>query len=130
MATVLVVDDVPEVLAIVSLALSRDGHVVLQAADTDAAVRVCAREGARIDLAVVDAGLCNRGGFADEIRRRIAGGTLLIMSGFPLEMLKCGGALADCSADRFLQKPFRPEQLRSAVRLLVQGGARAVSAGC
>ena len=111
--TVLVVDDDVIVRELLNAVLGLEGYEVLLAASGDEALAVVAREGAGIDVILMDLHLPDVKGA--ELARRLnagkAAGTLLIgMSG---NRLNLEDSELFCS---FLQKPFSGEDFSDAVK--------------
>lgn len=124
MATILVLDDEPSNLEVISAMLARRGYEVLSASTGEDALRICRTHPEIIDLIVADVVL--RGPNAAAIARQIAllrpGVPFLYISGTSREALN---GLLHPEADerpraRFLAKPFTTGQLIAEVeRLLV-----------
>ena len=111
---VLVAEDEPQLLRLVSRVLERAGYEVLPAADGEAALEAVAAHGERIDTAVLDAAISPRG--CDEIvaalRRQQPGVGLVVASGGALD-----GGLRRLAREGgvFLRKPFALASLLRAV---------------
>jgi two-component system phosphate regulon response regulator PhoB len=122
-ASVLVVDDDPEVRMVVSWRLEADGFAVRQAADGEEAVRELAWAGA--DLIVLDLSLPGIGGLDVLSRVRAERETpIIVLSGRAGERDRIVGL--DLGADDYLAKPFSPDELAARVRSLLRranGGA-------
>lgn len=113
---VLVVDDEPVVLGLVTRLLERDGMAVEAVADGEQALARLRDPALRIDVAVVDATVGPRG--AAEVLRALAALPrpvgVVVTSGGPLEAdLQ---ALLQAGAGVSLPKPFGPGALLAAVR--------------
>jgi DNA-binding response OmpR family regulator len=114
---ILVVDDDPDLLALVGFALSQAGFVVVKAVDVPSALRVFAAESP--DLAILDINLPGGSGFeiCEAIRRQ---------SRVPVMMLTARGEeedlvrALDIGADDYLTKPFSPRTLLARVRALLR----------
>jgi CheY-like chemotaxis protein len=109
--TILVVDNEASVRRVVRRALEHDGHVVLEAADAESALRLIQGHSGRLDLVITDLAMPGIGGrelaevlsvFRPELR-------VLAMTGFP-ERLPPDRRLP------LLGKPFTLDSLREAVR--------------
>lgn len=118
----LVIEDHAETRALVSRALSRDGHVVTAvgtAADALAALR-----DKEMDVVVLDLGLPDASGASLCATLRDDGHEV------PLLVLTAQGAVScrveclDAGADDFLAKPFALAELRARVRALGRRGPR------
>ncbi len=114
---ILIVDDDPDLLALVGFALSQSGFVVVKAVDVPTALRVFAAEAP--DLAILDINLPGGSGFdiCEAIRRQ---------SRIPVMMLTARGEeedlvrALDLGADDYLIKPFSPRTLLARVRALLR----------
>jgi CheY-like chemotaxis protein len=125
---VLVVDDEEAVRAPCMAALRHLGYHVLGAADGQEAVEVVRRRGASLACVLMDVTMPTLDGIAAarEIRRLAPGLRVILTSGYEQT-----GALEALGADqsvRFLQKPYRLEDLRVAVGAAVADAAVADSA--
>jgi DNA-binding response OmpR family regulator len=123
MATVLVVDDEPNIREVVGRYLQRDGHTVVLAADGEAALRLYREH--RPDLVVLDLMLPGVTGL--EVCRRIQAERRV-----PVIMLTARGDEEDriiglgVGADDYVVKPFSPRELAARVTAVlrrVQEGA-------
>jgi DNA-binding response OmpR family regulator len=114
---ILVVDDDPDLLALVGFALTQAGFAVVKAADVGSALRVFASEAP--DLAILDINLPGGSGFGicESIRHE---------SRIPIMMLTARGEeedlvrALDLGADDYLTKPFSPRTLLARVRALLR----------
>ena len=114
---ILIVDDDPDLLALVGFALSQSGFVVVKATDVPTALRVFAAEAP--DLAILDINLPGGSGFdiCEGIRKQ---------SRIPVMMLTARGEeedlvrALDLGADDYLTKPFSPRTLLARVRALLR----------
>ncbi|MBL8685509.1 MAG: response regulator transcription factor [Myxococcales bacterium] len=113
---VLVVDDHPELRALVGRALQSEGHAALFAASIAEADRVLGEEG--VDLIVLDLALGDGWGaqWCKAIRTRGADVPLLILSAHSAIEQRLEGF--DAGADDFLAKPFAVAELRHRIRAL------------
>ena len=117
MATILVVDDEPNIREVVALYLRRDGHAVVSAADGDEALRLNREH--RPDLVVLDLMLPRLSGL--EVCRRIQAERRV-----PLIMLTARGDEEDriiglgVGADDYVVKPFSPRELVARVAAVLR----------
>ena len=111
-ASVLVVDDDPEVRAFICASLADYGYAVREAADGAAGIEAFAEK--RPDLVVLDYAMPGLPGseVAARMLRDVPGQPILFVSGYnETEAIR-----AAAPAARILAKPFRPEALDAAVR--------------
>jgi DNA-binding response OmpR family regulator len=113
----LVVDDDPDLLALVGFALTNAGYAVVKAADAPEALRVFDAEVP--DLVILDINLPTGSGF--DVCRAIRG-----RSQVPIMMLTARGEEEDLvralelGADDYLTKPFSPRTLLARVKALLR----------
>ena len=116
---VLVADDDPDILSLVSFRLERAGYDVISAEDGEEALRL-ARERTP-DLAVLDVTMPKLTGY-DVTRELRAGDTTAKM---PVILLTARVQEADVSrgfeagADDYIKKPFSPQELRARVQAIL-----------
>ena len=108
---VLIADDHPDILELVSLTLELDGYEVVQARDGEEALRIASER--RLHLAVLDLMMPGMDGY--EVTRRLRADDpermlpILILSAFAEDRQ---AALAlDAGADAYMRKPFSPREL-------------------
>jgi DNA-binding response OmpR family regulator len=108
---VLIADDDPDILELVSLTLERDGYDVVRARNGEEALRIASER--QVHLAVLDLMMPGIDGY--EVTRRLRAGTadhrlpILILSAFA-EDRQAAQALA-AGADAYMRKPFSPREL-------------------
>jgi DNA-binding response OmpR family regulator len=113
----LVVDDDPDLLALVAFALTNAGYAVVKAADAPEALKVFDAEVP--DLVILDINLPTGSGF--DVCRAIRG-----RSPVPIMMLTARGEEEDLvralelGADDYLTKPFSPRTLLARVKALLR----------
>jgi CheY-like chemotaxis protein len=111
-ATVLVIDDDPDVRAFICASLADFGYAVREAADGSAGLKAFAEK--RPDLVIVDYAMPGLSGseVAARMLRDVAGQPILFVSGYN-ETEAIRAAAPDA---QLLAKPFRPDALDAAVR--------------
>jgi CheY-like chemotaxis protein len=120
MASVLVVDDEPEIRSLLRQVLERDGHAVTEAENGRKAVRAL-REGA-VDLVITDIIMPEQEGMEtiSQIRRLRPEMKIIAMSGggrrLSMDFLPLAARLG---ADRTIEKPFKPASIAAAVSELL-----------
>jgi CheY-like chemotaxis protein len=116
---ILVVDDEPPLLRMLSLYLSRLGYSVTTAETTDAAWSLVEADPSAFGVAVLDGSMSgmSMGDLALRMLRANPALRVLAASGYPLDMTE----LSEAAPGRvdFLQKPFTPEMLAAALRGLL-----------
>jgi len=114
---ILVVDDDPDLLALVAFALTNAGYAVVKAGDTQAAL--AAFDAELPNLVILDINLPSGSGF--DVCRAIRG-----RSEVPIMMLTVRGEeedlvrALDLGADDYLTKPFSPRTLLARVKALLR----------
>ena len=105
--------------ALVRRVLEEEGYVVHEARDGNHALEVAAAVDGELDLLLTDLVMPNLGG--PELAARLATlrpiGATLFMSGYAGDTLTGTGSLPDGA--EFLQKPFRPAELVTRVRAML-----------
>jgi PAS domain S-box-containing protein len=114
--TILVIDDELSILEMVRRMLTRHGYTVLAAAAPEAALTLCARHKAAIDLLLTDVIMPDMGGkdMAERIRAIHPDIRILYMSGYPGDIMEKHGHLPE--GMRVLRKPFTIQQLTQQIR--------------
>ena len=115
--TILVVDDEPSIVEIVTLYLQRAGYTVRSAADGHAALRALTAE--KPDLVVLDLMLPGVDGLEITRRLRAEGETPIIMLTSRSEETDRIVGL-EMGADDYVVKPFSPQELVSRVRAVLR----------
>ena len=115
--TILVVDDEPSIVEIVTLYLQRAGYTVRSAADGHAALRALTAE--EPDLVVLDLMLPGVDGLEITRRLRAEGETPIIMLTSRSEETDRIVGL-EMGADDYVVKPFSPQELVSRVRAVLR----------
>lgn len=117
--TVLLVEDEPEVRALVRESLERSGYRILEAGDGHEALAVCGQCKGRIDLLLTDVVMPGMGG--RELARRLASlqphMKVLYTSGYTDDTVIRHGVLQSGMA--YIQKPFNSVTLTGKVRELL-----------
>ncbi len=125
MQRILVVDDEPNILHVITQRLLRDGFETTTARDGEAALRML--DDGEFAAAILDIGLPGMDGFA-VLRELRAGGQTL-----PVIMLTARGDEIDrvvgleLGADDYIVKPFSPRELVARLRALLRRTAEAAA---
>ena len=117
--TVLVVEDNPQLLAIISLKLEHDGYEVIQKESGDEAIEYLDRD-VSVDLVVSDLimpGLAQGMDVLERTKRHDPPVPTILISGYA--DVTSDGAFALDRADRFLEKPLNLQQLSEEIAGLV-----------
>jgi DNA-binding response OmpR family regulator len=116
-ATILVVDDDPDVRLLVTESLDREGYVVIERSDGRAVMTALTR--GRVDLVVLDLGLPGLHGLdlLSDIRRT-SEVPVIILSGRGEESDRILGLKS--GADDYLAKPFSPRELMARVETVLR----------
>jgi two-component system, cell cycle sensor histidine kinase and response regulator CckA len=114
--TLLLVEDEPQVRAVAARALRAAGYRVLEATNGRDGVQVARRERDAIDLIVSDVVMPEMGGkeMVELARQFVPSAAVLFVSGYTAGSFPLPAD--DSSANRFLQKPFTPQELLAMVR--------------
>jgi hypothetical protein len=110
-ATILAVDDEPDLRRVIERILTRCGHRVAAATGVADALRVLDSLDDDPDLLLTDVRMPDGTGadLAIEVRRRRPGTPVLYVSGLPADRVPTG------ASESMLEKPFNPAQLAEAV---------------
>ena len=118
---ILLVDDEPALLRMMSIYLQRRGYDVTTAASTDQASALIEEEPLAFSVAVLDATMS--GLSMEELAMKLLQANpvlhVLAASGYPVDMSGLEAAAPGRVA--FLHKPFTPEMLADAVRRMLGG---------
>lgn len=118
-ATVLIVDDEPSLLKMISVYLERRGHRVVTFASTEKAWQHVEADPAAVALAVVDVSMA--GLSAREFGARLLAANpraqVIFSSGYPADLREIESAGGERIS--FLAKPFTPEMLDERVRMVL-----------
>ena len=124
MHTILVVDDEPDIVDLISFNLSRNGYSAISAMDGVAAIAIAKEK--QPDLIILDLMLPKKDGFAVFRELRLDARTQHI----PVMMLTAKGDLSDringleLGADDYVSKPFSPKELILRVKALLKRSKR------
>jgi CheY-like chemotaxis protein len=115
-----VVDDEPDVRAVIARTLREEGYRVLEAGTADEALAVAARDAATLDLLVTDLVMphMSGGALAKQVRQLRPELGVLFTSGHADDVMRQRGLLEE--GQSFLQKPYSPETLAIHVRRLLE----------
>lgn len=118
--TVLLVEDDPQVRALVRRCLAREGYRVLEASTGSEALRTVEEVGPEVQLLLTDVNLpdIDGGGLWREASRGIIGMRVAFMSGLQREDLP--HLEVDPERDGFLSKPFDVDELVAEVRRVLE----------
>ncbi len=121
LARILIVEDSPDIVALLERVLREQGYDTMTAADGESALARAATQ--RPDLVVLDVGLPGRNGFevAAELRRRGIAAPVLMLTARSAVSDRIAGL--DAGADDYLAKPFDPDELVARVRALLRRAA-------
>jgi two-component system alkaline phosphatase synthesis response regulator PhoP len=128
MATVLIVDDEPDIVLFVRINMEMDGHEVIAASDGEEALAVVAER--RPDAIVLDVMMPKLDGWA--VLERLKSDPDESVRTIPVVMLTALGSGQDQvrggieGAVRYLPKPVAPDELIAAVRSAIEGGPEPV----
>lgn len=123
-STVLVIEDDPDTVRLVSLYLKRDGHEILSAGDGIRGIRLAKQT--QPDLVVLDLQLPGLDGM--EVCRVLREGSdvpIVMITARVEEDDRLAGL--DLGADDYVTKPFSPKELAARVRAVLRRAAREVS---
>ncbi|HXK00987.1 MAG TPA: response regulator [Verrucomicrobiae bacterium] len=116
---ILIVDDEPSLLKMMSIYLGRLGYAVVTAVNAEGALEAVKTQPGGFAVAVLDASLASNG--LDDLAGRMLMLTprlcVIAASGYPVDM-----TLLEAAAPgrvTFLHKPFSPEMLAAAVRRML-----------
>jgi DNA-binding response OmpR family regulator len=116
--TILVVEDSPDLVALLQRVLSEHGYAVRSAQDGEAGLASALED--EPDLVILDVGLPGRNGFevVRELRRKGVEAPTLMLTARAEVADRVNGL--DSGADDYLIKPFDPDELVARVRALLR----------
>lgn len=133
MKTILVAEDEQAIREFVVINLKRAGYETLEAANGEEALKICDREGPKVDVAVLDIMMPGKyDGLAvcKELRRRSNSIGIILLTAKTQEMDKVGGLMM--GADDYVTKPFSPREVVARVQAMLRrprGGVRGAASG-
>lgn len=119
MPTALVIEDDDDIRRLLEVVLQQEGFTVRAAAN--GADGIGALEAEPPDLALVDVGLPDMEGYEVVRRSRAATTGRIVMLSARTQDADIRTGL-EAGADAYLTKPFRPQQLRTDLRRILEGG--------
>ncbi len=120
MASILLIDDDDELRTIVAMMLVSAGHVVREAADGSAGLRLYRQNPA--EIIITDLVMPEKEGLAVIIELRKINPQVRIIAisgGFAFDSKLYLSMARKLGADQVLRKPFRPEELKAAIEALL-----------
>lgn len=119
--TILLVEDEPAVRELARMVLSEQGYTVIEAQNSEDAVRLAGRPGAEIHLLLTDVVMPGMSGhdLAKHLTALHTNLRVLYMSGYTYNVIAEDGTLEEGLS--FLQKPFTPQGLTQRVREALSG---------
>lgn len=119
MPTALVIEDDDDIRRLLEVVLQQEGFTVRAAAN--GADGIAGLEAEPPDLALVDVGLPDMEGYEVVRRSRAATTGRIVMLSARTQDADIQAGL-EAGADAYLTKPFRPQQLRTDLRRILDGG--------
>lgn len=120
MPKILVVDDEPEVLAMIESHFSLRGYGVLSAKDGDEGLRICEAEEPEIVLLDLKMRRLDGDKFLSELRSRRLEARVIVITGFHDDLLR--ERIESLGIDAFLEKPASIVELQRKIESLVGAG--------
>src|SRR2546429_367472 len=119
--TILLVEDEPAVRELARTVLSEQGYTVIEAQNSEEAVRLAGKHGSEIHLLLTDVVMPGMSGhdLAKHLTALHANLRVLYMSGYTNNVIAEDGTLEERPS--FLQKPFTPQVLTQRVREALSG---------
>ena len=119
--TILLVEDEPAVRELARMVLSEQGYTVIEAQNSEDAVRLAGRHGSEIHLLLTDVVMPGMSGhdLAKHLTALYTNLRVLYMSGYTYNVIAENGTLEEGLS--FLQKPFTPQVLTQRVREALSG---------
>jgi PAS domain S-box-containing protein len=120
--TILIVEDEPMLLEMVTGILARQGYAVLPANSPAQALALGREYSSQVDLLLTDVVMPEMNGrdLAAQLHEISPQLRCLYMSGYTADVIACHGVLE--KALDFIQKPFSPEELAAKVRAILDQG--------
>ncbi len=121
METILLVEDEPAVRELARIVLSEQGYTVIEAQNSEDAVRLAGKHGSEIHLLLTDVVMPGMSGhdLAKHLTALHTNLRVLYMSGYTYNVIAEDGTLEEGLS--FLQKPFTPQVLKQKVREALSG---------
>jgi len=122
METILIVDDEPEVLALTSSILQREGYTIVATGDPREALRIARTRPEPLDLLLTDVVMPGMNGreLAGRLRVFRPGIKVLFMSAYSAETVENFG-IRLAPGEPFVVKPFAVADLANKVRAVLSG---------
>jgi len=122
--TILLVEDEPAVRELARLVLCEQGYTVIEAQNSEEAVRLAGKHGSEIHLLLTDVVMPGMSGhdLAKHLTTLHTNLRVLYMSGYTYNVIAENGTLEEGLS--FLQKPFTPQVLTQRVREALSGNAQ------
>ena len=117
MQKILIVDDEPDIVTLITRYAQRDGYEVRSVGDGSDAVELCLKES--FDIIIMDAMMPDMDGFtASRKIRKFSDTPILMLSARGTEYDKLFGF--EVGADDYVTKPFSPKELMARIRVILR----------